>query len=178
MDIRKISTVSMSINLREAILKEHSKKQCDLIVSYVGNDAEKFRELMDLFLKAEYRVAQRASWPVSYCVRNHPQLIAPYLGQLVNNLNKKGLHDAIIRNTLRLLQDIEMPKRYHGKLMSMCFDYVQSTESAVAIKAFALTILHNLSKAYPEILPELRLIAEEKMDTETAAFKQRAKKII
>jgi hypothetical protein len=168
----------MQLNLRETILKEHSRKQCDIIVDYIGSDQKKCKQLMDLFFNGEYRVAQRAAWPMSYCVRNHPQLITPYFSPLINNLRKKGLHNAITRNTLRLLQEVEVPKRLQGKLMTLCFEYIQSPPTPVAIKAFALTILHQLSRRYPEILPELRFIIEERKDRETAAFKQRAKRII
>ncbi|MBS1948591.1 MAG: hypothetical protein JST47_12570 [Bacteroidetes bacterium] len=96
----------------------------------------------------------------------------------MNKLNKKGLHPAVARNTLRLLQDIEIPKRYHGKLMTICFDHIQSNTIPVAIKAFSITILYKLSKQYPDIAPELRLIIEERWSVETAAFRSRAKIIL
>jgi len=166
------------MNLKETILKEHSKKQCDKIVNYVGNNKERFAELMELFFAGEYRVTQRAAWPMSYCVKNHPQLIQPYFKKLLNNLDKKELHDAVIRNTVRLLQDVEIPKKHQGKLMKICFGYIQSNEIPVAVKAFSLSILHRLSKQYPDILSELKLIIEERWPHETAAFRSRAKKIL
>ncbi|HTQ65009.1 MAG TPA: hypothetical protein VMI12_09435 [Puia sp.] len=166
------------MDLRETILKEHSKKQCDRIVNYIGNDKKKFADLMKLFFQGEYRVTQRAAWPMSYCVRNHPELIGPYFKSLLDKLAQKNLHNAILRNIVRLLQDVEIPKKYHGKLMSLCFDFIQSNDTRVAIKAFSLTILQNLSKEYPEILPELKLIIAERWEHETAAFRSRAKKIV
>ncbi|MBS1914935.1 MAG: hypothetical protein JST87_01590 [Bacteroidetes bacterium] len=166
------------MNLRDTILEEHSKKQRDKIVKYIGNNKERFAELMKLFFAGEYPVTQRAAWPVSYCVQNHPELIKPYLKRLLDNLNKKGIHGAVVRNTVRLLQDVEIPKKYHGKIMDDCFRFIQSPETEVAIKAFSLSILHNLSKQYPEILPELKLIIEERWEHETAAFRSRAKKIL
>ena len=48
----------------------------------------------------------------------------------------------------------------------------------VAIKAFSLTTLFNLSKFYPEVENELKLIIENNWDNETAAFKSRGKKIL
>src|SRR5450432_171027 len=103
------------MNLEEALLKEHSKKQCDKIVHFIGSSKERFAELMKLFFAGEYRVTQRAAWPMSYCVRNHPQLIQPYFKKLLGNLEKNDLHDALKRNTVRLLQDVEIPKKHHGK---------------------------------------------------------------
>ena len=54
------------MKLREEILKEHSKAQCTKIVKWVGSNQQRFDELFDLFLNDEYRVVQRAAWPVSY----------------------------------------------------------------------------------------------------------------
>jgi hypothetical protein len=166
------------MNLFEMLLAEHSKKQCDKIVKYIGSDKNRFAELMQLFFKGEYRVTQRAAWPMSYCVRKYPALIQPYFNRLINNLRKKGLHDSVVRNTVRILQDVDIPKKFHGKLMSTCFDFLQSNDIPVAIKAFSLTILGNFSKVYPEIYPELKLIIEERWEHETAAFRSRARKIL
>ncbi|MEI9912474.1 MAG: hypothetical protein WDO71_24170 [Bacteroidota bacterium] len=45
-------------------------------------------------------------------------------------------------------------------------------------KAFSLTILQNLSRLYPEIRNEIKVIIEERWEHETAAFRSRAKKIL
>ena len=166
------------MNIREEILKEHSKAQTLNIVRWVGDDQERFNELLALFIDDEYRVVQRAAWPLSYCVIQHPELIRKHFGKLIRNLRKPGLHDAVKRNTVRLLQDIEIPKRYQGEVMDICFRYVSSPEEAVAVKAFSLSVLHNLAGKYPEILPEIQLLIEERWDHETAAFKSRARKIL
>ena len=50
------------MDLRKTILKEHSKKNGNEIVSWIGNDKEKFHQLFNLFLIDEYRVTQRAAW--------------------------------------------------------------------------------------------------------------------
>ena len=165
------------MDLKETILEKHSKAQCDKIVKYVGNNKDRFAELMKLVFDGEPLVTQRAAWPMSYCVKNHPKLIEPYYKKLLNNLEKPNLHDSILRNTVRLLQYVKVPEKYHGQLMTICFNYIQSNETAVAIKAFSLTVLQNLSKDYPEILHELKTIIDERWEHETAAFKSRAKKI-
>lgn len=164
--------------LRDLILEEHSKAQCDRIVAYVGDDKKRFAALMDLFFSGERRVSQRAAWPMSYCIQAHPALITPYLGRLIRQMGKPGVHDAIIRNSLRLLQHVEVPKRYHGELMSTCFAFIENPETAVAIKAFALTVLGNLAGLYPEIFPEIELVIEDRLEHETAAFRSRARKLL
>ena len=163
------------MDLRSAILKEHSKKQCSLIVNYIGDDKNRFAELIKLFFSGEYRVTQRAGWPMSYCVQNHPALINPYYKKLLTFLKRKDVHPAVERNIMRLLQDVDIPKRYQGEIMNSCFEYISDPQAAIAVKAFSLGVLKNLVKIYPEILPEIKLIIEERWDSETAAFRSRAK---
>jgi hypothetical protein len=62
--------------------------------------------------------------------------------------------------------------------MNACFGFIEKPSAPVAIKAFSLTILYRLSALYAEIQPELKLIIEDRWDTETPAFKSRAKKIL
>ncbi len=149
-----------------------------MIVHWVGTLQERFDELFSLFLHDEYRVVQRAAWPLSYCAIAHPELIQKHFSKLINNLHKPGLHSAVRRNTVRLLQDVPIPAKYHGEIMDICFNYILSPEETVAVKAFSLTVLQKLSSFYPEIMQELKLVIEERWDHETTAFRSRAKKIL
>ena len=166
------------MNIKTALLKEHSKKQCDVIVKWVGNDQKRFDELFSLFLNDEYRVVQRAGWPIGYCVEKHPSLVQKHFPKLLKNLDKKGIHDAVKRNSIRLLQYVKVPEKFHGEVMDVCFRYISSPTEAVAIKAFSITVLQNLARQYPEILNEIKLVIEERWDYETVAFKTRAKKLL
>ena len=166
------------MDLRQTILAEHSKANCNKIVKWVGNSQKRFAELFNLFLNSEYRVNQRAAWPLSYCVIDHPELISPHLAKLVKNLHNPGIHDSIKRNTVRLLQYIDIPKKFHGEIMDICLRYISSPGEPAAIKAFSLSILQNLSQQYPEIKNEVKLIIEERWPYETAAFHSRAKKFM
>ncbi len=166
------------MDLRETILREHSKKNCDRIVLWIGNDNKKFNQLINLFLNGEYRVTQRAAWPLSYCAIAHPSFIKKNFEKLINNLAKPDLHNSIKRNTIRLLQQIEIPEKLEGVVMEICFNYVESPKEAVANKAFSLTILGKLAKKYPEIIPEIKLLIEEQLMHQSAAFKSRAKQIL
>ena len=166
------------MDLQKLLAAEHSKKQCDRIVAYIGKDKERFAALVKLFFRGEYRITQRAAWPLSYCVRRHPELIQPYFKPLLDNLERQDIHVAVIRNTLRLLQDVTIPKKFHGRVMSICFDFIQSPDTPIAVKAFSLTVLQHLSVEYPDIRPELRLIIGEQWERATAAFRSRARRVL
>jgi hypothetical protein len=166
------------MDLRETILSEHSKRNCNKIVAWVGNDKKRFNELFDLLLSSEYRITQRAAWPLSYCAIEHPSLMITNFETLLNHLKKPHLHDSIKRNAVRLLQHLDIPESLEGSVMEICFKYVESPTEAVAIKAFSLTILGNLARKYPEIIPEIKLLIYEQLIHQSAAFKSRAKKLL
>jgi hypothetical protein len=166
------------MDLLKAILKEHSHDQCHRIVKYIGDDKKKFADLMKLFFTGEYRVTQRAAWPVSVCVEHHPELIKPYFKKILNYMRQPGTHEAVWRNIVRLLQFVEIPKTHQGQVMNSCFEFISDPQTPIAIKADSLTVLDNLSRSYPEIKPELKLIIEERWEHETAAFRSRARKIL
>ena len=166
------------MNLREQILKVHSKVNSDLIVKWIGNSQHRFDQLLQLFLFDEYRVVQRASWALANAAINNPQLVAKHYSGLLKNMQKSLVHVAVKRNTVRLFATIQLPRKYHGELMDLCFRFISAPDEAVAVKAFSLTILDNLSGQYPEIQNELKLVIEERWDHETAAFRSRAAKIL
>lgn len=163
--------------LKDYLLEEHSKKQCLRIVAFIGTDKRKFAALIRLLLQGNYRVVQRAAWPLTVLAEEKPTWFKPYIKLLLPLLSDTGVHNAVRRNIARIIQFIEVPVNYHGRLMDDCFRLIASPDEPVAIKAFCLTILDNLSTTYPEIVPELVSVIDERWPHETAAFKSRGRKI-
>ena len=166
------------MNLRETLLAVHSKTQSDKVVKWIGNSQERFDELFKLFTGNEDRVISRAAWPLSYAVQAHPELIHKHFLKFVGNLRRPNLHDAVKRNTMRVLQEISIPKRFQGEIMNTCFTYISDPAEKPAVKAFSLTVLQNLARQYPDIRQELKLVIESQWENESPAFKSRAKKIL
>ena len=166
------------MNIRDEILKEHSKKQALKIAAFACSSKNNFKGLMECFMANEYRLSQRAAWSVSLAAGMNPEIIQPYLKELVAQLQRKDVHDSVTRNSIRMLEQLGIPEIFHGEVMNACFRFIETPATPAAIKAFSLTTLFNLSKQYPDIKPELKLIIEERWNTETAAFKSRGKKIL
>jgi hypothetical protein len=162
-------------SLKEEILRENSRKQCDIIIAWVGNNQKRFDELFLLFNTDDNRLVQNCSWPMSYCIDAHPHLLKKHFDKLVLQLQNPKVHNAVKRNTTRILQNYPIPKKQKGIIMNLCFNFIEDINEKAAVKAFSLTVLQNLAKEFPEILPEIKLIVQERWAVEGAAFRSRGK---
>lgn len=158
--------------------KGHSKAHSNAIAYYIGNNANRFKALVKVYLNGPYRITQRAAWPLSICVERWPYLIAPHLKRILDYLHEPDIHDAVKRNTVRLLQFIDIPKKYHGQVAEICFEYLQDRRTAIAIRVFSMTTLSHIIKDQPDMKNELRMILEDNFPYGSAAFKSRAKKVL
>jgi hypothetical protein len=162
-------------SLQQMLLEDHHKKQVELVRSWVGTHAGRFAQLVAVVTGPDADLARRAAWPMSFVAEDHPALAIPHLPALVALLRKQPMHNAIPRNVLRLLQFTEIPESLHGEVLDHCLAYIQDLQEKAAIKAFSLTVLHRLSRIYPEILSEIRTIVAERMPYESPAFQVRAR---
>jgi len=166
------------MDLRGALLEEHSRKQAIKIASWIGNDKKKFSRLIDLFLHDDYRVVQRSAWVLSYVAEKHPRLIEENIHSLVNRLYDKDIHIAVKRNVIRVLQFIPVPLDLQAKVMNLCIEFTSNPIETVAVRCFSMTVLCNLAKQYPDIKHEVEMIVSSNLKESTAGFKARAKKVL
>lgn len=166
------------MEIRKQLLLEHSKANTELIANYIGGHQERFDILMELFLNNESRVAQRAAWVVGEVSKKHPDLVNKHLEKMVSNLRKKNLHDAIKRNTVRVLQEIAIPETLWGETADVCFGLLVSKNEPIAVKCFSMTVLLNIVKYVPELKEELKIIIEDQMPYASAGFQSRGKKTL
>ena len=166
------------MNLEDELLKENSKKQVLYISNYIGENITLFDELMEMFINGNKRVNQRAAAVVNYVGEHKEDMLKPYWTRMVSNLNNERSHDAVKRNTLRLLQFVEIPKNLYGEIINVCFDFMSSQSEAIAIKVFSMTVLSKISYYIPEIKNELRILIEDQLPYGSAGFRSRGNKIL
>lgn len=173
------SFIPTFMDLREEILREHSKQQTEKIAAWVGSDNKRLAKLMDIFLGSDRELSRRTGWILCYVNDNYPELIHPYLEQMVRKMSELGMHVAVKRHVIRMLQSQQIPESLQGEVMTVCFDFLSDPQETVAVRCFSMSVLDNLSKEYPEIRQELITIIQDQLEQETTAgFRSRAKKIL
>jgi len=170
--------VSSLKDIQQFLDAGHSKELRDQIINYIGSSKAKMKSLMHFFFHDEWRYNQRASWAVLHIGLKNPQLLTPYLEQMVNQL-KEPKHDAVVRNTMRIFEDIDVPEDLEGPLLDIALVFMSDPKQAVAIRAFSMTVVENIVKRFPEIAPEIIAILQDQLEYEcTPGFKSRAKRTL
>lgn len=166
------------MNIREQLLVEHSKENTVKISKYIGGDKARLDELMKCFFSDTYRVSQRSAMVVSYYFDEYPQLMEPYLQQLIVNLEKENLHIAVKRNSVRILQFVSIPEQHLSSLFDRCLHFLVDQEEPIAVKAFSMQIVYNCCKRYPELAQEVTPIIDSLLEySESKGILARGRKI-
>ncbi|MGB0882653.1 MAG: hypothetical protein ACPGSO_06835 [Vicingaceae bacterium] len=166
------------MNYRKEFEKGQSKALTSAIVKEVANSQQKMDELMQCFIEGPVRITQYAAWPMSDVAKKHPHLLFKYYPLLIDLLNLPNKHNAINRNIMRAFQFVEIPEEYEGEILDVSFKLLNSSSEPVAVKAFSMTVIYNLSKKYPEIKQELSASIEALMPNGSAGIKSRGGKIL
>ena len=165
-------------HLEAEILKEHSKRQANKIALWVGSDKRKFRQLMELFLRGEYRVTQRSAWSITICSDRYPALITPRLSEMLKKVEEPGVHDAVKRNVFRILRTQEIPRSLLGKVAALCFDNLEAIDVPIAVRVHSMYVLANIAGKEPEIGRELQLIIEKMLPYSGAGIRACGRKAL
>lgn len=166
------------MNIKEALLKEHSKKQAELIGRYVIKSQAAFKSLIKIYFGADQKLAQRAAWSLSFAVSRKPDIILPYLKKLIAHLHSSGLHDAVVRNGTKILEIISIPDKHTGIAVDLCFKLLIDPSVAIASKCYVMTALSTIVRKEPDLINEMKLVIESQLPFATAGFISRAKRTL
>ncbi len=158
--------------------RSHSKATTVLIVNSIIKDPSLLNGLMDVFLKGNSRLRQRASWPISFIAEKQPTVMQKVIPQLTTELEKTEQHPAIYRNILRTFQYLSFPEEYEGKILNRSFELLNAVEQPIAVKVFAMTVIANLAEKYPDIKQELKASIETLLPNGSPGIKSRGKKLL
>lgn len=132
--------------------------------------------LAALALDKDQTVSSRALWVLGYCDEMEPERIKRFHEKLIPNLKNKGLHPGVIRGTLRFFQEHPVPKKHESFMLDLCYGYLKNPSVAIAVRAFSITVIYNISRPYPELLQELLMVLNElSIHEDGAAMRSRIK---
>lgn len=166
------------MDLYEILSKSPKEHKITQVIDYVNDIPVLFKQLVNIYIAGPYRVTHFTAHAIEGCLRTYPHLIRPHLRLLLNSMQRPEASDSEKRNTVRLLQFIEVPSQLRGKVIDVCFRFLQDRKEANAVRVFSMSVISRNTKDLPELRKELRLMIEAELPYATPAFRSRAGKVL
>lgn len=168
------------MDIRTLLLSEHSKENAEAIMYMAIEDNSVLEELLSLFAEDNYRLIQRASWPLTMISDKRPYVLRNYRTEIVDHLFSNSENDSAVRNILRIFQHMRLPEDRWEKAIDFCYKKLESPGTSVAIKVFSMQILYDelIAEGHYELLPDLAAIIEDYMPHGSPGYKSKGKKIL
>ncbi len=145
----------MKISL-ENLLVDTSRAIADIAISEVERNPKLFEEAWELTVRDEYPMSMRAARVVDESAEKKPELIEPYLDEIIERLPEFKI-DGVKRSFLRYFVNTKgkLSPNQRGRLVEVCFDFMNATGSSIAIRYYSLAILYKISRKEKSLKPEL-----------------------
>jgi 8-oxo-dGTP diphosphatase len=167
-------------DLRAIINNMMSMPEAEWVAASAIENPAIFIKLYEYSFSSDKHLSFRASWTLSKVCDRYPDIIYPYLSQIVDSLDKI-VYESTLRSFLRILSLSDPEKinpRQQGILADFCFNQLKSGFSAIAVKAYSMEILYNLVLIYPELGNELSTSILILMEDGSAGITARGRTIL
>jgi hypothetical protein len=102
----------------------------------------------------------------------------PWYRKMIKKMSEKNIHDAIRRNVLRILEDVDIPEKYCGELFEMSNKYLHDLQQPIAVRAFSISVMFNIAKKFPDLKNEVKINAESLLHCGIPALQSRGRNIL
>lgn len=163
----------------ETRLVDSSRMIADIMVADIGNDQEKFDEMMVLALQDVYPLSMRAARVIELCMPRRINLFKSHINKIIRLLPSVKV-DGLKRSFLKIFADspIYMDEELSGQLVDLAFNYLGDQKQAISVRAYSIDILVRFVRIYPEMKPELIAILESMILDASVGLKTKCRKTI
>ena len=153
------------MDIREFLNLHSSRLNADILADKIEEDPDIYEQVWKIMQEEEHPVSMRAAWSLTIFAKRHPYFIKPRAEEIFKVIQKTK-SSSVKRCLLNLLTYADLPEEQSGHLFDFCFDIIESPSVEIAQKAYAMTILYNISEMEPDLKPELIALFESQMDDE------------
>jgi hypothetical protein len=168
----------------------HSREKRLYYANLVLANPELIPKLLNILFRVDDKISPRAAWVLEFMCSNKIEAIIPFLEEFTKNIQKIHLDSAVrpvakicellakaYTNKTNIYIKNKLTETHKDRIIETCFDYMINDEK-VAAKAYGMTTLFMLGKDYDWVHNELELILKRDFQSQSAAFKARARQIL
>lgn len=165
-----------SIDLREIISSEMSRKNTDYVKEIILKQPSLFSKLFKLVLLNEEPVSRRAIWVLDAVSEINPDQMKPYIEQLMDNI-QLFKHDGLKRHSLRILSRFKIPTNREVELLDICYGYLLSEKESIAVRYYAMEILYSMTEKEKDLKYEFSSVLEMLHEEKSPGLKNHIRKL-
>ncbi|MBN2164957.1 MAG: hypothetical protein JW717_01635 [Marinilabiliaceae bacterium] len=154
-----------------------SKKFTQILATEASNSPKLVEHLISIMLTGGHPENWRAAWVLDHAAEINLNHIECHLPVLVNQLQTIK-PDSLKRHITRMLVRSKRIDLIDGNVLNLSIDWLQSSTTPIAVRAFCMDIIDMISKEYPDIIPEFILVLEEIAINGSKGEKNKAQKLI
>ena len=124
----------------------------------VESDPAQLETLIHLFCHGHQRVTQRAAWVLGNL---SPETLLPFWLRILERAKQPDAGDAVKRNVMRVLQHTDLPEDLQGVAWDLAFRLAETRSEAIAVRAFAFSVMERICIQMPELKGELIALAQQ-----------------
>ncbi len=166
--------------IREMLSEKAGYGAIDLISDSAIESHQVLRVLFDYSLSDDTTLAFRSAYSLVKVSEKKKGLLKDYYGRMIEAMPSLS-NESVIRSYLNILISAGVDglnDREQGILADCCFNWLNNTKSAIAIKAYTMEIIYQLSEIYPELSVELVASIKRNMENGSAGVKARGRMIL
>lgn len=136
-----------------------------------------FKKLIDFTDDTDPRIVFRSSWALTKVCDKKPALFGPYLNIIADKL-LVSTNDSAVRSFLKIFTltgTSSLGDAGRGRIADYCFTLLRSRESAVAMKIYAIDVIHEISADFPDLTHELAAVLSMFPDDVPAGIKSKSR---
>lgn len=131
----------------------------DGMMQFVQDNPSCFSELIQLSLGDRYPYNWRAAWLLGKCMKENDVRLQPHVQDILNTIH--GKKDGHQRDLLRLLFKMKLDENTEGQFFDTCVSLWEQLSKIPSLRALAFQGLLEITRKYPEIKEEVKLLTQE-----------------
>jgi len=174
-----VETVSDE-ELKAMVYRMMGSSEVGWIAESAASNPVLFRKLLDFTGDNDPRIVFRSSWALTKVCDKDPGLFAPYLHIIADKLLVCS-NESATRSFLKILTltgTTALGDAGRGRIADHCFTLLRSRESAIAVKAYSMDVLHEISGDYPDLTHELAAVLSMLPDDVPAGIKSKSRTLL
>lgn len=148
----------------------------DEVVAYVGNDPDRFNELMTGLTDDRPVVRMRSADAMEKVTRRHPKLLRAHQASLFEQL-QIATQQEVRWHLAQLMPRMTWTEEEASDIVRVLTDWIAAETSTIVI-VNALQAMFDLSAMHPRFRDELKALLETQLAADSPAVKSRAKKLL